>query len=54
MTNDKVRFTLRVNEELYNALKAECKRTGVSLNALIVQILWEWLEISNERDGAEE
>ena len=35
------RFTLRIPSELFKLLQEEAKRTGVSINALILQILWE-------------
>ena len=40
--DDRIRFTLRLPNELLNKLKEEARRQGVSLNALILQILWDW------------
>lgn len=40
----RTRFTFRIPEELLNSLKYESERIGVSVNALILQILWEWVE----------
>lgn len=45
MTNDdRVRFTFRIPTNLMNSLKQTAKIKGVSLNALILQILWEWVK----------
>ncbi len=45
MTKDtRERFTFRLPEKLLNSLKNEAFKKGVSLNALILQVLWEWAE----------
>ncbi len=45
MTKDtRGRFTFRIPEQLLTHLKEEANKIGVSLNALILQILWEWYE----------
>lgn len=44
MTKDAVRFTLRLTSELKDRLEGSGKRMGISLNALVVQILWDWAE----------
>ncbi len=45
MTKDaRTRFTFRLPEELYETLKDKAAVKGVSVNAIILQILWEWLE----------
>lgn len=45
MNNDtRERFTLRLPTELFIKLQKSAKETGVSINALILQILWEWKE----------
>ena len=45
MTNDKrVRFTLRLPNNLIEKLKNQANRQGISINALILNILWEWVE----------
>ncbi len=44
MTKETGRFTLRLTGELKEQLDESRKRMGVSLNALVVQILWEWVE----------
>lgn len=42
MTDDRVRYTFRVPTKLMGHIKDEAERMGVSLNALILQILWNW------------
>lgn len=42
MTKATERFTLRLTGELKEQLDESRKRMGISLNALVVQILWEW------------
>lgn len=49
MTKEAERFTLRLTRELKEQLDKSRKRIGVSLNALVVQILWEWVEKQHER-----
>nr|DAZ33195.1 MAG TPA: antitoxin [Caudoviricetes sp.] len=45
MTKDKrVRFTLRLPNNLIEDLKNQANRQGISINALILNILWEWVE----------
>lgn len=45
MTNDtRERFTFRIPKKLLEMLKSESEKKGVSINALILQILWEWVE----------
>ena len=49
MTKDtRERFTFRIPERLMKSLKEEAGKIGVSLNALILQILWEWYEKNGE------
>lgn len=51
MTKDTLkRFTFRMPEHLYNALKEEANRLGVSMNSLILHILGEW-EKRRDTDG---
>ncbi|WP_154666507.1 Arc family DNA-binding protein [Anaeromassilibacillus senegalensis] len=40
--DDRVRFTFRIPEKTFHQLKEEARCMGVSTNALILQILWEW------------
>ena len=42
MTKETERFTLRLSGELKAQLDRIRKRMGISLNALVVQILWDW------------
>lgn len=54
MTKDKrVRFTLRLPNNLIEDLKNQANRQGISINALILNILWEWVEknIENWKGG---
>ena len=50
MTNDTIRFTLRITKELKVRLDESSKRLGVSLNSLVIQILWEWAERNRKRE----
>ena len=44
MTKDtRSRFTLRIPFELMECLQQVADRIGVSVNAYILQILWEWV-----------
>ncbi len=43
MTNN-VRFTFRVPKELQSNIKKEAEKKGVSVNAQMLQILWDWLK----------
>lgn len=47
MTTETARFTLRLSGELKERLDESRKHLGVSLNALVVQILWDWVEKQN-------
>jgi len=45
MTTDKrVRYTLRLPPALLERLGKEANKQGISINALILQILWGWAE----------
>ena len=45
MTKDeRVRFTLRLPKNLIEDLRKEASEQGSSINALILNILWEWAE----------
>lgn len=44
MTKDAERFTLRLPAELKEKLTEQSVRMGISLNALVVQLLWQWAE----------
>ena len=52
MTKDnRIRFTFRIPTSMFEALKAEAEKRGVSINALILQILWEWAEEKQSIEG---
>lgn len=50
MTKEAERFTLRMTGELKEQLDKVRKLMGVSLNALLVQILWEWVDKQNGKE----
>lgn len=37
-------MTTRLPEELHKQLKYRANKKGLTLNALVIQILWEWIE----------
>ena len=41
---------IRLPDALKESLRKEARRRGVSLNALALQILWEWLDCSEKKD----
>ncbi len=41
------RFTLRLPDKLFEKLNIEADRRGVSINSMILEILWEWAEKNN-------
>lgn len=43
---------IRAPEELKSRITSEAKRIGISTNALLLQILWNWLKEKN-REGTE-
>ena len=47
--DDRIRFTFRIPKELFEKTKYKADRIGVSANALILQILWNWAE-SEEKE----
>ncbi len=45
MTKDlRKRFTFRLPSDLFADLKSEAEKQGLSLNAVILKILWDWVE----------
>lgn len=46
--DDRARFTLRLPTELFNLLQTEAAETGVAINALILQILWDYVESKSQ------
>lgn len=49
MTTQRVRTGLRIPMELNTELVLIAREKGVSKNALILQILWEWIESNAEK-----
>ena len=39
-----VQILIRPPEALKENLKREARRMGITLNAIVLQILWEWVE----------
>lgn len=46
--DDRARFTFRMPETLYQTLDKRAEELGVSKNALILQILWDYTEQRRE------
>ena len=44
------RFTLRLPSVLFSELQSNGEELGVSTNALILQILWNWMEQKENQD----
>lgn len=42
--DDRTRFTLRLPKELFSLLQEDANKIGVSVNSLILQILWSYVE----------
>ncbi len=54
MTKDaRKRFTFRLPGSLFDNLKKEADKQGLSLNAMILQILWEWVKKRKLESGKE-
>lgn len=45
-------MTIRAPDELQEELKERAKAIGLTRNALVVQILWEWLEKDKPQGAA--
>ena len=43
-------MTTRPPEELHKQLKYRANKKGLTLNALVIQILWEWIEREKGRE----
>lgn len=41
---EKVRFTFRLPKKLFEKIKDTANHEGISVNAFILQILWDWVE----------
>lgn len=48
------RFTLRLPKTLFDQLKEEAYQQGHSVNALILQILWDWIKREGKQDRGNE
>lgn len=46
-----IRFLLSVTESMHAELKAAARKEGCTLNGLIRDILWTWLEDRRQTDG---
>lgn len=46
--DDRARFTFRMPEALYTRIDKRADELGVSKNALILQILWDYIEKRRE------
>ena len=44
-------MTVRAPDELFKALERAAKSRGFTRNALILQILWDWLKGQSEEEG---
>jgi len=42
--NKRVRFTFRIPEKLFSLLKIKANEQGLSINAFILHILWNWVD----------
>ena len=42
--DDRARFTFRLPVALYETLRVEAKTRGVSINSIILQILWDFVK----------
>nr|DAU88536.1 MAG TPA: antitoxin [Caudoviricetes sp.] len=47
MTSERMRFTLRLPENLLTRLGKASNELGVSINSLIIQILWDYVKEVN-------
>lgn len=52
-SENRKRFTFRIPSDLFELLQEKAKRTGVSTNALILQILWDWEKSTNPADAGD-
>ena len=41
--DDRERFTLRLPTTLFSKIQSNAQEIGTSTNALILQVLWEWI-----------
>ncbi len=48
-----VQILIRPPEALKENLKREARRMGITLNAIVLQILWEWVENRKQEESSE-
>lgn len=53
MSDNKVRFTFRLPKHLLIRLKEISNEKGVSVNTLVLQSLWAWMEKNDNKGGGE-
>ena len=46
--DERLRYTLRLPKPLCNLVQDKAIYTGVATNALILQILWQWVKENNK------
>lgn len=52
MTKDeRIRFTLRMPTELFNKVQKEANKIGCAVNAMVLQILWDWVKENEKKEG---
>ncbi len=49
-----MQILIRAPREIKTFLQSEAKRIGITLNALILQILWEWVKKRKAETGGED
>lgn len=47
--DERCRFTLRLPKELFERIQFEAERKGLSMNSIILEILWDWSEKNNTK-----
>ncbi len=52
-TDGRSRYTLRLPRELFDMIGAKANELGLPINALILQILWDWVERKRAEQKAE-
>lgn len=45
-----IQTTLRLPDELYEVLRVEAKRRGMTMNAYLISVLWKNVERKNEKE----
>lgn len=46
-------MTVRAPRELKDLIQSEAERMGISVNALVLHILWEWVKMRNKTESSE-